>query len=165
MPGQSSIAQEFIDRIRQHQGILYKVCAVYAHSGADREDLQQEIILQLWRSYPGVQGRAAFSTWMYRVALNTAITFTRKATFFQEHTESLSVAADVGVSMDYSEDLRLLYAAIAKLNKVERAVILLWLEEKSYQEIADTLGMTEKNVSVRLVRIKAKLADIIEKMQ
>ncbi|TNE62189.1 MAG: sigma-70 family RNA polymerase sigma factor [Bacteroidetes bacterium] len=165
MPGPSTIAQEFIARIRQHEGILHKVCAVYAHSKADREDLQQEIILQLWKSYPAFEGRSAFSTWMYRVALNTAITFTRKAAFFQEYTESLAAAADVGTTMESSEDLQLLYRAIAKLNKVERALILLWLEEKPYQGIADTLGLTEKNVSVRLVRIKAKLANIIETMQ
>ncbi|HMQ59419.1 MAG TPA: sigma-70 family RNA polymerase sigma factor [Flavilitoribacter sp.] len=165
MPGESAIEQEFIARIRQHQGILHKIGAVYAHSAADREDLQQEIILQLWKSYPAFRGKSAFSTWMYRVALNTAITFTRKAAFFREHTERLSAAADVGITTEYSEDLKLLYLAIARLNKVERAIILLWLEEKPYQEIADTLGMTEKNVSVRLVRIKAKLAAIIETMQ
>ena len=165
MPGPQDNTQPFMDRIRQHQGILHKITAVYAHTAADREDLRQEIILQLWKSYPSFRGQSEFSTWMYRVALNTALTFTRKASFWREHTEELSAAAGLAQTMDYSEDIQLLYRAIARLNKVEKALILLWLEEKPYREIADALGMTEKNVSVRLVRIKARLATLIETMQ
>jgi RNA polymerase sigma-70 factor (ECF subfamily) len=165
MPRQQAIAQEFMARIRQHQGILHKITAVYAHNPADKEDLKQEIILQLWRSYPSFREQSAFSTWMYRVALNTALTFTKKASLFRAHTEELAAAAHLSETMDFSEDLKLLYRAIAQLNKVERAIILLWLDEKPYREIAEMMGMTEKNVSVRLVRIKSRLADLIAKMQ
>lgn len=165
MPGQKEIEQEFIARIRQHQGILHKISAVYAKRKADREDLMQEMILQLWRSYPSFRGKSEFSTWMYRVALNTAITFTKKASFFGEHTENLSAVADYSESMEFSEDLKILYQAIGQLNKVEKAIILMWLDEKPYSEIAEMLGITIKNVSVRIVRIKAKLADIIKRLQ
>jgi RNA polymerase sigma-70 factor (ECF subfamily) len=152
-------------RIRQHQGILHKILAVYTNRKVDRQDLKQEMILQLWRSYPSFRGQSAFSTWMYRVALNTAITFTRKARFYRTHTENLSAVTDRPESMESSEDIQRLYRAIAQLNKVEKAIILMWLDEMPYREIADTLGISEKNVSVRIVRIKARLAQIIERLQ
>jgi RNA polymerase sigma-70 factor (ECF subfamily) len=164
VPRQQEIAQEFMDRIRQHQGILHKILAVYSEHSADREDLKQEMILQLWRSYSSFKGRSAFSTWMYRVALNTAITFTRKINFYRRHTEDLSAVDNCPQSV-YSEDLQLLYRAISQLNKVEKAIILMWLNELPYREIAETLGITEKNVSVRIVRIKGKLAKLIKKLQ
>lgn len=161
----SDIEREFIERVDQHQGILHKICFVYAKSNADKEDLYQEIILQLWKSYPSFKGESGFSTWMYRVALNTAITLTKKPGMVVANAAQYADTFDVEKSMESSEDIKTLYHAIAQLSKVEKAIILLWLEEKSYAEIAETIGITVKNVSVKLVRTKNKLAEIIEKLQ
>jgi len=155
------LEKEFIERIMRHHGILNKICFVYMDSNMERDDLKQEIILQLWKSYPNFQGGSSFSTWMYRVALNTALTFRKKnrTISFARVDDQL---VDPGPSMDYSEDIQTLYRAIARLNKIEKAIILLWLEEKTYQEIAATMGISEKNVGVKLVRIKSKLASWIK---
>jgi len=158
------IEKEFILKIQHHQGILHKICFVYAKNKSDKEDLYQEMILQLWKSYPSFKGQAEFSTWMYRVALNTAITFTKKASIFINRKAPRSESYDLEKAMDFSEDIRILYKAISQLNKIEKAIILLWLEEKSYTEIAETVGISVKNVSVKLVRIKAKLAEMIKKL-
>ncbi|NVJ87176.1 MAG: sigma-70 family RNA polymerase sigma factor [Algoriphagus sp.] len=157
--------KEFIARIEKHQGILHKVCFVYAKDEADRKDLYQEMVLQLWKSYSKFRGNSAFSTWMYRVALNTAITQTKRLKLLTVNSEIPSLGDDLEASMDASEDVKILYRAISHLNKIEKAIILLWLDEKSYEKIADTIGISVKNVSVKLVRIKAKLASIIQKLQ
>lgn len=161
----NKIEKEFIAKIDKYQGILHKICFVYARNNADKEDLYQEIILQLWKSYASFKGKSEFSTWMYRVALNTAITLTKKATFIFKSPENISSSFDYTKSLEYSEDIKILYKAISKLSKIEKAIILMWLEEKSYDEIAETIGITVKNVSVKLVRIKNKLAELIEKLQ
>ncbi|MCS5491125.1 RNA polymerase sigma factor [Algoriphagus limi] len=165
MQSAKDIEKEFIARIEKHQAILHKICFVYAKDESDRKDLYQEMILQLWKSYPKFRGDSAFSTWMYRVALNTAITQTKKPNLLLLHVEAPSFGEDMGKTMDASEDVKILYRAISQLNKIEKAIILLWLDEKSYEEIADTIGISVKNVSVKLVRIKAKLADLIQKLQ
>ncbi|TFV95559.1 sigma-70 family RNA polymerase sigma factor [Algoriphagus kandeliae] len=165
MQSAKDIEKEFIAKIEKHQGILHKVCFVYAKDAADRKDLYQEMVLQLWKSYPNFRGNAAFSTWMYRVALNTAITQTKRPKLLTVNTEIPSLLDDVEATMDASEDVKILYRAISQLNKIEKAIILLWLDEKSYEEIAETIGISVKNVSVKLVRIKTKLADLIQKLQ
>lgn len=161
----SQIEKEFIARIEKHQGILHKICFVYAKSKAEKEDLYQEIILQLWKSYASFKGRSAFSSWMYRVALNTAITQCKKANWITINTSKKEATFDLQKSMDYSEDIKTLYRAIYHLNKIEKAIILMWLEEKTYDEIAEIMGISVKNVSVKLVRIKVKLAQIIQRLQ
>ena len=155
---------EFLKLIKRHQNIIHKICFIYSKSRSDREDLYQEIILQLWKSYPTFGRRSAFSTWMYRVALNTAISTTKKFWFSAEPELSDIAYQDENMS-DMSEDIKILYNGISKLAKVEKAIILLWLESRSYEEIAETTGISVKNVSVKLVRIKARLSDIIKKMQ
>ena len=157
--------QHFLELIHKHQGIIHKICFVYCKHTADREDLQQEIVLQLWKSFPSFQGNAAFSSWMYRVALNTAINQTRRPGLLFDTSSSPEIPIDPNESFDLSEEVQVLYRAISQLRKVEKAIILLWLEEKSYEEIAESIGISVKNVSVRLVRIKAKLADVIKKLQ
>lgn len=163
MQRQKETEKEFIARIQNHQGILHKICFVYAHNTADKEDLYQEIVLQLWKSYPSFRKEAKFSTWMYRVALNTAITLNKKASKFKNKVQ---ISNDYAVEQvdDYSEDITILYKAITKLSKIEKAIILLWLEEKAYSEIAQIVGISEKNVSVKLVRSKKKLAKIIKRI-
>jgi len=159
------IHQQFLELIHRHQSIIHKVCFIYAKKSSDREDLQQEIILQLWKSYPSFKGDAAFSTWMYRVALNTAINQTRRPGLVVDSTSTPDVPYDPADSYHLSEEIQILYRAISRLRKIEKAVILLWLEERSYEEIAASIGITVKNVSVKLVRTKEKLAEIITKLQ
>ncbi len=164
MQNHREIEKAFIEQIQKHQGILHKICFVYSNSNEDKEDLYQEIVLQLWKSYPSFRKEAKFSTWMYRVALNTAITLNKKAAFFKNHKTPLSDEYAIAEVIDYSEDIKILYKAISKLSKIERAIIMLWLEEKAYSEISEIIGISEKNVSVKLVRSKKKLEQIIKKL-
>ena len=130
-PQDATERRAFLDRIDAHRTIIHKVGWVYGRDAADREDLEQDILLQLWRSRASFDGRAAFSTWMYRVALNTAITFRRR----QRPTEPLDheppVQARQAEQAQHAEELRQLYGAIAQLGPIEKALILLWLDERS----------------------------------
>jgi len=156
---------EFLSLVEAHQGIVHKVSFVYGQSFADREDLAQEILLQLWKSFESFDGRSGFSTWMYRVALNTAITFKRKLKPPLPDREEAWELGEQLEQAELSDDLRTLYRAIARLSAVEKAIIMQWLDERSYQEIADTMGMSVANVSVRLVRIRARLAQLINRTE
>ena len=156
---------EFLHLIQKHQSIIHKICFLYCKNKTDNEDLYQEVILQLWKSFSSFKGQAAFSTWMYRVALNTAITMTKKPNLIVDTNKVSVIPYEIDNSLEFSEDVKILYKAIAQLNSVEKGIILLWLEEKSYEEIAATIGITVKNVSVKLVRIKSKLGEIIKKIQ
>ena len=156
--------KDFLELIQRHQSIIHKICFVYCNRSHDREDLQQEIILQLWKSFPSFQEKAAFSTWMYRVALNTAINQTRRPGLFIDTSSSLEHSYDPSESYQLSEEIQILYQAISRLRKIEKAIILLWLEEKSYFEIAEVIGITVKHVSVKLVRIRTRLAEIISNL-
>lgn len=155
-----------MDRVRGNIGILHKVCSVYAHTHADREDLYQDIVLQLWRSYPSFKEDSRFSTWMYRVALNTALTRVRKPAFLQfvEKEDLDSFPAPPG-DFDRPDKIGRIYSAIRELDAVERAIILQWLDDLSYREIGSNLGLSEKNVGVKLSRIKSKIADTVRRTQ
>lgn len=160
------VEAQFIQAIKANQKILHKICFIYADSKMDRQDLYQDIIYQLWKSYASFQGRSKFSTWMYQVALNTAITSIRRSRKSKDSgTPPYPDAYDPEIAMDYSEDLQVLYRAISRLNPVEKALIMMWLDEKTYKEIAVILGISVKNVSVSLVRIKSKLTGLINKLQ
>jgi len=151
----------FMDRVREHRNIIHKIGWAYGNNAADREDLEQEVLLQLWKARASFSGKSAFSTWMYRVALNTAITLRRR----QRPTEVLSHEPETPAlqadQAQLADELRLLHGAIARLSAIEKALVLLWLDERSYEEIADTIGISAKNVGVRLVRIRTKLARMI----
>lgn len=162
---QDRTQKHFLELIHRHQSIIHKICFIYCDNRFHKEDLQQEIILQLWKSYSSFQGKAAFSTWMYRVALNTAINQTRRPGLSIDLSTSPELSHDPSESYQLSEEIQILYKAISSLKKIEKAIILLWLEEKSYEEIAGIIGITVKNVSVKLVRIRARLAEIIKKLQ
>jgi RNA polymerase sigma-70 factor (ECF subfamily) len=149
--------------IQKNQAIIHKITRVYENSWADREDLFQEICLQLWLSYPNFREEAKFSTWMYKVALNTAISNIRKSKkdlSFEPLRETDRIPDDANIE---KENLQLLYHAISKLNRIDKAIILLWLEEKNYEEIATIMGTSKTNVSVKLVRIKRKLEELVSK--
>ena len=156
----------FLKLISENQGIIYKICNVYANSREDKDDLKQEIILQLWKSYPGFKGKSKFSTWMYRIAFNTAITNIRKS---KRHPiiEALSgteLSLSEKENIDYLNDnVNQLYKAIAKLKDVEKAIAMLYLEEKSYKEIGEIMGISEKYMGVKLVRLKEKLKKLMSK--
>ena len=153
--------KEFSELIQKNQRIIHKITMIYANGTADREDLFQEICLQLWKSFPGFREDAQFSTWMYRVALNTAISNVRKVknSLSFESLRETDIIPDE--SSNETEQLKLLYSSISKLNRIDRAIILLWLEEKNYEEIASIMGTSKTNVSVKLVRIKRKLEEMI----
>lgn len=154
---------KFLDNINSNLGIIYKVCNVYAGSMRDeREDLFQEILYQLWKSYPHFKGFSKFSTWMYRVALNTAMMHSQHKKHKLEITDlelSHEQIEDSVEQFHQDEKIQQLYKTIGTLSKVDKAIILLFLEEHSYDEIATLTGLTKSNVSVRLVRIKRTLKD------
>lgn len=150
----------FLAALNQHLGLVYRVSRLYGSDPAERQDLQQEIQYQLWKAYPGFLGTAKFSTWLYRVALNTALTYDRHR---RRHppaeplsAEALAVAAPPE-STAAEHRLRLLYEAIERLGPVDKAVVLLYLEEQSYAQIAEVTGLSTGAVSVRLVRIRKQL--------
>ena len=143
-------------------GIINKIALTYCYNCTDREDLVQEIFLQLWRSYGTYKGQSQFSTWLYRVALNTAISSLRRSKK-NINIEELSDNRSYEVKdLDKEEQTRLLFRSISLLNKIDKALILLWLEEKKYEEIAEIMGITRSSVSVRLVRIRKKLEEIMK---
>lgn len=162
MYSQKSNKKAFSELIEKNQSIIHKITMVYENGWANREDLFQEICLQLWKSYPNFREEAKFSTWMYRVALNTAISTVRKkrnAFSFEPLRESERIPEEQAES---DENSKLLYQAISKLNRIDKAIILLWLEEKDYEEIASIMGTSKNNVSVKLVRIKRKLEKLVK---
>lgn len=160
--------QIFLDEINKSIGIIHKVANIYFSNPEDREDARQEILYQLWKSYPAFKGGAKFSTWMYKVALNTAITYVKKSNKIlgkKMLPENYSLIAETNEQAAINEKLNLLYAAINTLSGIDKAITLLYLEDKTYDEIAAITGLTKSNVSVRLVRIrlalKEKLKNII----
>ncbi len=142
-----------------HKGVLFKVARAYAFTRQDQEDLFQELATQVWLSIPGFNGDSAPSTWIYRVALNTAISWSRKELRHRNKSDSLDGTDTVLELANSERDPRLewLYEQIAQLGEIDRSVALLLLDGFSYQEIADALGMSETNVGVRIHRIKAHL--------
>jgi RNA polymerase sigma factor (sigma-70 family) len=158
------LEQQFVKLLEENQNIVHKVCRVYTNNSDAHKDLFQEVTIQLWKAYPKFRGESKFSTWMYKVAINTAITLYRKSkrqiqtndiTDFQYKLESEEYDGEI------EEQMRLLYKAIHQLSDIEKALILLYLEDKPYKEIADTMGITEVNARVKVNRIKAKLKTIL----
>ena len=158
--------RKFINLINQHQGLIHKICFMYEQDQDARNDLFQEIVLQLWKSFPTFRGEAKITTWMYRIALNTAISGYRKQTRIIK-TEDLQ-EMHFNISENYSgeereEDFQRLQVAIRQLSEVERAMIMMALEEIPYEEIAETIGITKMNVRVRMNRIREKLKKMMTK--
>lgn len=155
--------QEFTALITKYQKIIYKVCNLYLEDKTDREDLFQEICLQAWKSYHTFRGEAKFSTWLYRIALNTAITF-----FNKEKKQAKISYADVlpefkNITDESDEQFKAMYKAISNLNKIDKALVMLYLEDYSYIEIGETLGITPNNVAVKMNRLKLKLKEEAER--
>lgn len=161
-------AKIFTELVEKNQGIIHKVCRIYTDEKDSHDDLFQEIVLQLWRSYDSFKGDSKFSTWMYRVSLNTAITLIRKKTKTKEtdFNEAQFIHLKSEDKDEFLEErITLLYAAIRLLNDVERALVLLFLEDLPYKDIAETLGISEVNARVKMNRVKIKLKEIMSKME
>ena len=157
--------KEFISLLNEHQRIIHKVCNLYMDAHADREDLFQEITLQAWKAYGNFRGDAKFSTWLYRVALNTAITFFRKEKR-QPDIFSTETVPDFNATDAYDpieEQVKAMYAAIGELSKIDKAIVMLYLEDYSYNDIGEMMGITANNVAVKMNRIKTKLKESTQK--
>ena len=152
------LEREFLDMIAAQKRVIYKVCYIYPKDQDDLNDLFQEVVLNLWKSFPNYRGDSTVTTWVYRIAMNTCITFLRRSnTRLQTIPMTADVASLVADEEGRTGQLQELYRLINKLGKLERALILLWLEERSYQEMADILGISKANVAVKLLRTKEKL--------
>ncbi|KMQ71209.1 RNA polymerase sigma factor [Chryseobacterium koreense] len=157
--------KEFAKLIKDNQGLIIKVSRLYTNSLEDEEDLFQEIVLQLWRSYDTFKGQSKISTWMYRVALNTAITLFRKKTKSPQTDELQDFHYK-----DFMEDdeerqqqISTLYKVIKMLPNVERAIVTMYLDDLPYRDIAENLGITEVNARVKMNRLKKTLKELMEK--
>lgn len=154
-------SSSFSTLLQAHQGILHKVSRLYADTPADREDLQQEIAYQLWKAYPNFRAESKVSTWVYRVALNTALSRLRKRRPLISYLPFLPERGEPPPLEEDATPMDQLFGAIRKLPKTERALIALYFEDLSHEEIGKILGITENNVGVRLHRIKTRLKAIL----
>lgn len=145
----------FISVLQSHKGILYKIARAYCRNTNDREDLVQEIIIQLWKAFDKYNPVYKYSTWIYRIALNVAISFYRKENTRQKMSGSLNENMIVFAEEEEKEtDFGILQQMIKELNDLDKALMLLYLEEKSHREIAQIIGISESNVSTKINRIK-----------
>ncbi|MBO9690639.1 RNA polymerase sigma factor [Chryseobacterium sp.] len=164
----TSLEQEFIRKIEQHKGILFKISKMYMTEKDDRDDLFQEITYQLWKAFPDFRGESEFSTWLYRISLNTAIIFlkTEKRRSFIAR-EDFSNQIIVQEDYDYCKEERLteMYKAIHQLNPIDKAFIFYYLEDFSGKQIADQMGISEGNARVKMNRAKNKLKDILSQIK
>jgi len=151
-----ALQEKFQTLVDEHKKILYKVCYSYCRNRDDREDLAQEIIVQLWRSFASFDGRCRFSTWMYRIALNVAISFYRRESTRTRHvlSDDEKVLNAIDETENRSAEVQALYEFIDGLEPLNKALILLYLDGNSYSEIADVVGITETNVATKISRLK-----------
>ena len=149
--------KEFVELIRRYERVIYKVCYLYTTPDATLNDLYQEVLINLWRAYPQFRHECKVSTWIYRISLNTCISYLRKT---KNSLETIALTRNIDLQEEDDETqqmLRQLYCLIGRLGDLEKSIILLYLEEKSYDEIAEITGLTPTNVGTRLNRIKEKL--------
>jgi RNA polymerase sigma factor (sigma-70 family) len=158
----TSQQDRFVNLLDEHRKILFKVAGSYARTAADRQDLVQEMVVQLWRSFDRYDPAFRFSTWMYRIALNVAISFfraeSRKArTFVPMEDQLVAIVAAPAESATIENDLQLLWQAIDGLDALDRALVVLYLDEQSHESIAEVLGISPTNVGTKISRIKTRL--------
>lgn len=155
--------EEFVAVIREYERVIYKVCYLYTTPHATLSDLYQEAVLNLWRAFPKFRHECKVSTWIYRIALNTCISFIRREKNIPEIV-TLTQEADRTEEDDETQAmLRQMYSLINRLGQLEKSIILLYLEEKSYEEISEITGLTVTNVATKLSRIKEKLRKMNQK--
>jgi RNA polymerase sigma-70 factor (ECF subfamily) len=154
-----SLKEEFLEILSNYQGILHKVNLIYFRNRTDREDNFQEIIYQLWKSYPDLRNKDSIGSWIYAVSINTSISRLKKKShieFLEKLPESMDTT-DIDEEISRDDNFRLLLQAISNLNETDKSIMLLYLEEKSYDEIAEILGISKSNVGVRINRAKELL--------
>lgn len=161
------VDSDFLALLNQYRGAIERVSRTYSSGVSEREDLVQEIVYQLWRAFPSYRRESAPLTWVYRIAINSAITGLRRRARRPAHV-SLEAAANIAspptaVGSDPQADL--LYRAIRRLGDVDRALVMCYLDDLSYREIADVLGLSETNVGARLSRTKATLQNLVKSME
>ena len=156
--------KSFITLVKEHQGLIHKVCILYETDKEARNDLFQEIVLQLWKSFHTFRGESKITTWMYRIALNTAISGLRKMGRKIKTQELDEYHFNISDSPDdhQEEELQKLQWAIRQLSEIERGMIMMALDEVPYDEIAETVGITQNNVRVRMNRIREKIRNLIK---
>ncbi len=158
------LEHSFVAQLEENQNIVHKICRLYTNDKDSHNDLFQEITIQLWKAFPKFRGEAKFSTWMYRVALNTAITLYRKSKRRVKTQDFEGVSFKI-TAEEYDplveEQLKLMYHAVKTLSDIDKALVFLYLENKNYREIAETLGISEVNARVKMNRIKEKLRTIL----
>ena len=153
----------FITQIQTHEKLIFKICHFYSNNEADKQDLYQEIVFQLWKSFPNFRQESKFTTWLYQVAINTAIAGLRKE---KRHIQTYEVndlskeIEDVNADAGKEELCSAMYAAIAQLNKIEKAIVILYIEGKTYAEMEEILGINGRTLRVKMNRIKEKLRDL-----
>ena len=155
---------KFLSDFEKNQNIVHKICRMYTTNRDAHNDLFQEVTIQLWRNYEKFRGEAKFSTWMYRVALNTAISLYRKSTRSvktQDISDFEYKIKAVGYDDTEEQQLKAIYKAIHQLSDIEKALIFLYLEDKPYKEISETLGISNGNARVKMNRAKEKLKNIL----
>ena len=159
------MSHDFITIIKENEGIIYKLIRIYAEQYDDQQDLYQEIVYQLWKSFHSFQGKSKISTWIYKVALNTSLAHINLK---NKHSKTFSIQ-DIRLQIEEKNDTQLedkiseMYQQIRKLNDIDRAIIFLFLEGKNYEEIAFITGFTSTNIGTRLNRIKLKLKNQVVK--
>ena len=156
--------EQFVKLLQENQNIVHKICRLYTHDQDSHNDLFQEITIQLWKAYPNFRGDSKVTTWAYRVDLNTAITLYRKKKKTKntiEFDNTFHKVKQEDYNFEEEEQIKLLYSAIGELNDIEKALVFLYLEEKDYSEISETLGITEVNARVKMNRLKGKLKKIL----
>ena len=158
---ESTDRARFLSLIEENKGIIYKVANAYCRDADDRKDVVQEIILQLWRALPSYDSQFKLSTWMYRIALNVAISFYRRDKKKKERETAINSAilelGEVNDETERESNIHLLQQCIHELKELDRALMLLYLDDKSYKEMADIMAITETNVATKISRTKEKL--------
>lgn len=151
------VEQEFVTLIQEYERVIYKVCYLYTTPHATLNDLHQEVVINLWKAYPKFRNECKISTWIYRIALNTCISFIRKEKNIPEIVTLSQIADRIEETDETQVMLKRLYSMINRLGQLEKSIVLLYLEDKSYEEIAEITGLTLTNVATKLSRIKDKL--------
>jgi RNA polymerase sigma-70 factor (ECF subfamily) len=159
------LKKEFLEILSNYQGIIYKVSLVYFKSKTDREDNFQEIVYQLWKSYPKLQNKNSIGSWIYAVSINISISKIKKEKRieYQENVPELPDKSDIIDEITKNESLQLLVKAIYNLDEIDKSIMLLYLEERSYDEIAEIIGISKSNVGVRINRAKKELTQNLKK--
>ena len=163
----TTLEKQFAQTVAEHKSTIYTVCYMFSQDADEVNDLFQEVLVNLWKGFESFEHRSDIKTWIYRVALNTCISIDRKkkkvSTILQRRQSEVRLTMDINLFEDRDEDTRqvdMLHKRISKLHPFDRAIVLLWLEDLSYEEIGQIVGITAKNVSVRLFRIREQLKNM-----